>query len=48
MGFDVDYDELWIVTSQNRVQSNCDVMAFSNSQYFIKIKFPSYLTIKIT
>ena len=31
MGFDVDYDELWIVTSQNRVQSNCDVMAFTNS-----------------
>ena len=39
------------MTSQNRVKLNCDVIAnfsliFQNSEFLMKIKFPSYITRK--
>ena len=43
--------ELWIMTSQNQVKSNGDLIAnfssiFRNLEFLVKIKFPSYLTRK--
>ena len=39
------------MTSQNRVNSNCDVIAnfsliFRNLEFLMKVKFPSYVTRK--